>query len=93
MNCARSTIFRLSAALRIAPGATIGAAPTLALMIGAPAMNMVAAAMVTANRRMMTSQCLSKLYNMNELPSGIDVNQVMSGTGHLRDCRRYCSWC
>jgi hypothetical protein len=60
MNCARSTIFRLSAASRIAPGATIGAAPTLAPMIGAPAMNMDAAAMVTANRRMVTSQDFEK---------------------------------
>ena len=32
---------------------------------------------------MMTSQCLIKLYNMSEFPSGIDVNQVMSGIGHL----------
>ena len=55
MNCTRSTMFSLSAASRIAPGATIGAAPTLSPMIGAPAMNTVAAAMVTTNRRMMTS--------------------------------------
>jgi hypothetical protein len=37
-------------------GATIGAAPTPAPMIGAPAMNMVVAAMITANRRMTTSR-------------------------------------
>jgi hypothetical protein len=45
--------------------------------------------MVTANLRMMTSRHLIKFYRMSELPSGIDVNQVMSGTGHLRNCRRY----
>ena len=82
-------MFRLSAASRIAPGPTIGAAPTLAPMIDAPAMKAAAAAMVTASLRMMTSQCLIKLYNMSELPSGIDVNQAMSGTGHLGNCRRY----
>jgi hypothetical protein len=48
-------MFRLSAALRIAPGATIGAAPTLAPMIDAPATKTVEAAMVTANLRMKIS--------------------------------------
>jgi hypothetical protein len=55
MNCARSITFRLLAASRIAPGATIGVAPTLAHMIGTPTTNTVAAAMVTANLRKTTA--------------------------------------
>ena len=47
MNCARSTTFRLSAAVQIAPA--IGAAPTLALMIAEPPTKTVATAIVTAN--------------------------------------------
>ena len=58
-------------------------------MIDALATNTVAAAMVTANRRMITSQHLIRFQNMSELPSGIDVNQIMSGTRHLRNCHRY----
>jgi hypothetical protein len=81
-------MFRLSAAPRIAPGATIGAAP--APMIGAQATNTAAAAMVTTNLRMLASQCyLIEFYNIGELPSGIDANQVMSGTRHLRDRHQY----
>ena len=83
MNCARSTKFKLSAAPRIAPGAIIGAAPTLAPIIGTPATNTVATAMVTANLPITTSERFIKSHNMSELPSDIDVNQGMSGTRHL----------
>jgi hypothetical protein len=58
-------------------------------MIDALATNTVAVAMVTANRRMMTSQRLIRFQNMSELPRGIDVDQVMSGIRHLRNCHRY----
>jgi hypothetical protein len=56
MNCACSTRLKLSAASRIAPGATIGAALRLEFMSGTPAMKTVAAAIVITNLRMMTSQ-------------------------------------
>jgi hypothetical protein len=62
MNCARSIIFRLSAAARIAPGATIGAALRLVPIIGVLAMKTVVAATVITNLRIMTPQGLTQFF-------------------------------
>jgi hypothetical protein len=77
MNCTLSTTFMLSVAARIASGATIGAAPTLAPMIGAPATNAVAAAIVITNLRiMMTAELCVEITAPCSLMFALPAGQI-----------------
>jgi hypothetical protein len=76
MNCTLSTAFMLPVAARIAPGATIGAAATLAPTIGAPATNAVATAIVIMNLRMMTAEVCVEITAPCSLMFALPAGQI-----------------